>query len=1393
MVRAWMRTMTTEELEMSKRLLAAALSVVLALSLLAMSCGSENGAEKDVEIPPVTVDVVDLVETLGEDRTEEDIVVLPQVLITPTLDVEAPCFCPAGSPGLCFVTSNKVTIQAEALVVPEEVKIDYVELSYLSTDGQFEEISTDEYPPTDGYYALTFDVEKNSYDLGDYTPAEVPDGAYSFLLTAESEKHEKTGEPLKAILPVTIHLDRSGPTIDIFQPTPEKNKVVEILEAKYCITDKSTVVAIGEDGEEITTTVNGVGVAPEGVRFFLGEEEIFPLPPEALPPEEGEEEVAPAELNLICPVGEPLRFDVGRHETMTTDFRIVATDCLGNESLPEDGVQEVIVIGLPMYEMPPELEVPDIMGELLKLQTANLNIYPVDEDPDDKIIPDALEPDGYADLLIIGTNGIATATNDGAGNFGAVKIEIPHVTVRDARVLDFNEDGAVDIVALFGDGQNSWISVYPQITKKESMNVEVVPGDPEAENPEDRVAKVIEDIQYYNPLGTYDDDPTDEKVIPAQTLMLSDADMHFMDFADFNEDGIADILLAGPNDELSAVMILHTGKRAPYGYETEADFPENFYLVQDQLQGVGNIHDMVIGRYREKLAGEPNTPDIVFVRGDEQVITLVTIDYDDDSGYGFEGGIDSIFCFSPSILLGKRPLWAAKPTDIYVDDKHPFVEDLVINTGSMLHFVPAKGNGEFDIKGYEYGHESNQMWVPKQICIVYYGGDEDVDDFESLFATRAISNTGTKHYLDDTFLDYGFVVATSGTADSVVLVDIVGPADSPTATDGVLDIVASVPSRNYIAIYRGHSAGQQDKDGDFSETLFVNPGPNPRSVVAADFDKDNAVDLACIVSDEERGPRIVLLKNSKTRLGEFPAPMEVPLPNSSIFGAGRVLPTHFAVADMDNDGDLDVVAATAPEEVNWGTGSDGTAWPQVQVEENEEKGSIPMLLAYEFHEGRPARFTQGIYATNIRPRRTFSDVHMGDEFSGMDVGYFNNDSWPDIVVTYKVSGTDACDGRTFDIFVGGDKVVGINDVEALGTGDNKLHFYYYEKAADAGYFRPMGGFLGLQNPTGVVAAPLDIAGQRDGLVMFGEDYSTPGEPDFQPDQVVAYLTSFDVDWNDCAKNEGDMQIYFECAPHYSLAYPMLDACSEDPGVGAPGDDDGDGEEEDPFICQPTIDPLCKNSPLEPGSKLAPGQAKPTDFTVQWEGGFVPVDGIVDHFDDDEECLDIMVLNQETHNVTYVRGICGAGNYKFEPDIQMIPVGDDPQAIQVSDLDHDGHLDAIAALADNISISYGNGSTFETNYLEGIAQGISPSSLVVQDVNADGWDDLLAPSSTQNRIMVYLNGGERDFLGPYILPCGIEPTKILVADMDEDGCGDVLVLNAGSGTFTVLRNTRCDEE
>jgi uncharacterized protein YjdB len=227
----------------------------------------------------------------------------------------------------------------------------------------------------------------------------------------------------------------------------------------------------------------------------------------------------------------------------------------------------------------------------------------------------------------------------------------------------------------------------------------------------------------------------------------------------------------------------------------------------------------------------------------------------------------------------------------------------------------------------------------------------------------------------------------------------------------------------------------------------------------------------------------------------------------------------------------------------------------------------------------------------------------------------------------------------------------------------------------------------------------------------------------------------------------------------------------------------------PFL--PTYD----NSPYIPGTiNFSPK----TDLAA----GASPESVAIGDIDGDGK-PDLVVVNSGSDNVSVYHNTSSSGSItgtSFATP-QTFAAGNSPHSLAIGDIDGDGKPDmAVTNFLDNTISVYRNtssiGSITSASFAtqQTFATGSRPRSVAIADLDGDGKPELSVANSSSNTVSVFQNIGSSgnitsgSFATQQTFGTGSIPYCVAIGDIDGDGKPDMAVVNSGSWTVSVFRNT-----
>lgn len=180
--------------------------------------------------------------------------------------------------------------------------------------------------------------------------------------------------------------------------------------------------------------------------------------------------------------------------------------------------------------------------------------------------------------------------------------------------------------------------------------------------------------------------------------------------------------------------------------------------------------------------------------------------------------------------------------------------------------------------------------------------------------------------------------------------------------------------------------------------------------------------------------------------------------------------------------------------------------------------------------------------------------------------------------------------------------------------------------------------------------------------------------------------------------------------------------------------------------------------------------------------------------------DIVTANAFSASCTVMYNISGSPGSYFSGDFAFyIPVGNNPQDVQLVDIDRDGDIDIVTANRSSATIStrlsnrVQTGATFPT-FSGGVNVAVpsGPIAITVADIDGgpsslDGDPDLIVASETADRLSVLINNGSGGLTLDSTYVTQTSPKRAAVVDLDGDGDLDAASPNLNSSSLSIYLN------
>jgi len=174
--------------------------------------------------------------------------------------------------------------------------------------------------------------------------------------------------------------------------------------------------------------------------------------------------------------------------------------------------------------------------------------------------------------------------------------------------------------------------------------------------------------------------------------------------------------------------------------------------------------------------------------------------------------------------------------------------------------------------------------------------------------------------------------------------------------------------------------------------------------------------------------------------------------------------------------------------------------------------------------------------------------------------------------------------------------------------------------------------------------------------------------------------------------------------------------------------------------------------------------------------------------------DLIAVNPSSNSISVIPNTSVAGSIYISTAVNYT-TGSEPLAVAIGDLNADGKPEVAVAnkSSNDISVFFNNSTTgnISLSLVSNFPAGLGASSVVIQDMDADGRPDLVCGSNRSTWFSILKNtgtGGSISFSAKTDFSIGSSPAFIVVSDIDGDGKPDVAASQETANTVSYMRNT-----
>ncbi len=538
--------------------------------------------------------------------------------------------------------------------------------------------------------------------------------------------------------------------------------------------------------------------------------------------------------------------------------------------------------------------------------------------------------------------------------------------------------------------------------------------------------------------------------------------------------------------------------------------------------------------------------------------------------------------------------------------------------------------------------------------------------------------------------------------------------------DGDLDLITA----NLVDPLGDHVRWHESSGGPNPTYITHNinaPERRARELWADDIDRDGDLDIVVAYSQDKT---VLWFEN----MGGTPLVFTSHIIIDDLVNAWSVY-----VADVDHDGDMDVLSAGGQTEntINW----------------HENEGGSPIVWTRRIIDGM-ANSAEKVYAADVNGDGNLDILSASAAGGAQEIAWYQSDGAPDPTFTKESLTNNLATAK----WVTAADLDSDGDLDVIGVGEftGDVRWWENDGAASPVFTQHTAGtILGAK---GANPVDLDFDGDID-LIVHG----------IVADQIAFF------------ENTGG-------APPVFVSH-IITMESDNPLTVFPADLDGDGDADlaaASFEDDVTGWYTNELPPLELSLMESP-------FTL--DGGITPV--AIERADLDRDGdLDLVVASRDDASVWWHRNL-GGSPVSFDRRLISSEFRG-PRDLFIVDLDRDGDPDVLAAsLNDDAVVWHRNDGGVPLSFATIAIGGVVPDarSLSAADFDRDGDIDVIAAAAATNQIILIENDGAPvpAFTSRVIATGVSNPLEITVGDINRDGALDAVVAARDESELVLLLN------